>query len=113
MLPIHYQTTQRVQGREKTRLLSLIFVRSVYDEFLMPFVPVQGELPPGDLGAPESLRRLLSLVREMLSCGDGRLAPLPQRQLDVPALLQQVGCPCRHLSEGAGHREMRPLKSQR
>ncbi|CAN7942509.1 unnamed protein product [Ixodes pacificus] len=50
----------------------------------------KGELPPGDLGAPESLRRLLSLVREMLSCGDGRLAPLPQRQLDVPALLQQV-----------------------
>ncbi|CAN7992786.1 unnamed protein product [Ixodes hexagonus] len=50
----------------------------------------KGELPPGDLGAPESLQRLLSLVREMLSCGDGRLAPLPQRQKDVPALLQQV-----------------------
>lgn len=50
----------------------------------------KAELPPGDLGAPPFLHQLLSLVRELLSTRDGSLAPVDQRQKDLPDILAQV-----------------------
>ncbi|XP_077507047.1 conserved oligomeric Golgi complex subunit 6 [Amblyomma americanum] len=50
----------------------------------------KAELPPGDLGAPPFLQQLLSLVRELLSTRDGSLAPVDQRQKDLPDILTQV-----------------------
>ncbi|XP_050022514.1 conserved oligomeric Golgi complex subunit 6 [Dermacentor andersoni] len=50
----------------------------------------KAELPPGDLGAPPFLQQLLSLVRELLSTRDGSLAPVDQRQKDLPDILAQV-----------------------
>lgn len=50
----------------------------------------KAELPPGDLGAPPFLQQLLSMVRELLSTRDGSLAPVDQRQKDLPDILAQV-----------------------
>ncbi|XP_067127837.1 conserved oligomeric Golgi complex subunit 6 [Centruroides vittatus] len=47
----------------------------------------QIELPPADLGPPESLTQSLALLKEILSCQDGSLISIDDRQKDVPQIL--------------------------
>ncbi|XP_023213237.1 conserved oligomeric Golgi complex subunit 6-like [Centruroides sculpturatus] len=47
----------------------------------------QIELPPADLGPPESLTQSLALLKEILCCQDGSLISIDDRQKDVPQIL--------------------------
>lgn len=42
------------------------------------------EMPPADLGPPESLKQTLQLLRDVLSCQDACLVSVDDRQKEVP-----------------------------
>lgn len=48
------------------------------------------EMPPADLGPPESLKQTLQLLRDVLSCQDACLVSVDDRQKDVPQILSAV-----------------------
>lgn len=48
------------------------------------------ELPPADLGPTEALKKILALLREVLSCQDACLVSVADRQKDVPQILATV-----------------------
>ncbi|XP_064457671.1 conserved oligomeric Golgi complex subunit 6-like [Ornithodoros turicata] len=47
----------------------------------------KAELPPSDLGPPEALQSMLTLIRDLLSCQDACLVSVDDRRHDVPSVL--------------------------